>query len=439
MKVTVFGTGYVGLVTGVCLADLGNEVICVDINAEKIAYLKSGHSPIHEQGMDELLNKLIPSGQISFTTDMAKGVEHGEYLFIAVGTPADADGAADLQYVYAVAKSIGEHLNHYAVVIDKSTVPVGTGDEVKNIIQKELKKRSNNIEFDVISNPEFLKQGDAIRDFVRSDRIIIGFDDQRALEKMQKLYQPLQSKVITMDVRSAELTKYAANAFLATKISFINDISLLAEKLEVDVENVRIGIGSDLRIGKDFLHAGCGYGGSCFPKDVKALVWMARDCGFDVPLFEAVENINNRQKHLLFNRLEQHFKNKLENKTIALWGLAFKPNTDDMRDAPSRTLLEALWKARAKVRAYDPAAMKEAERIYGKRSDFILCDDPYETLVGADLLVVITEWEEFRQPDFALIKQTLKQPVVFDGRNLYDPKTMDQLGIDYYCIGRKRA
>lgn len=438
MKVTVFGTGYVGLVTGVCIADLGNEVVCVDVDTNKIACLKSGRSPIHERGMDELLQKHILSKQISFTTDEVAGIEHGEYLFIAVGTPSDASGAADLQHVYAVAHSIGKHLKHYAIVIDKSTVPVGTGDEVKNIIQKELKKRGKNIDFDLVSNPEFLKQGDAIRDFVRSDRIIIGYDNLRGLEKMQKLYQLLQSEIITMDVRSAELTKYAANAFLAAKISFINDIGLLAEKLGVDVENVRVGIGSDPRIGKDFLHAGCGYGGSCFPKDVKALIWMARDCGFDVPLFDAVENINNRQKHLLFNRLEEYFEGNLKGKTIALWGLAFKPHTDDMREAPSRPLIEALWKAGAKVQAYDPAAMREAERIYGKRQDFILYDGSYEALPGADVLVIVTEWDEFRQPDFTLIKSSLKTPVIFDGRNLYDPKAMGQLGIDYHCIGRKQ-
>jgi len=439
MKVTVFGSGYVGLVTGICLADFGNEVVCVDTNVEKIAMLKDGRSPIYERGMDELLQKHIKSGQIGFTTDIEFGVAHGEYIFIAVGTPSNAAGAADLQYVYAVANSIGEHLKHYAVVINKSTVPVGTGDEVKKIIERKLRERKVVVDFDIISNPEFLKQGDAIQDFMQSDRIILGFDNKRALEKMQTLYQSLSTKIITMDIRSAELTKYAANAFLATKISFINDISLLAEKLGADVAHIRQGIGSDPRIGLDFLQAGCGYGGSCFPKDVKALSWMAGDCGFDVPLFDAVENINNRQKHLLFNRLAQYFADDLKQKTIAIWGLAFKPHTDEMGDAPSRPLLEALWKGKAVVRAYDPVAMKEAARIYGKRKDFVLCNTAIEALVGADALVIVTEWGEFHHPDFTLVKQMLKKPVIFDGRNLYDPQLLRKLGIDYYCIGRLRT
>lgn len=439
MKVTIFGTGYVGLVTGICLAEIGHDVVCVDTNPDKITMLKSGKSPIYERGLDELLAKNLAAKKIEFTTDAAYGIKHGEYIFIAVGTPSAKDGSADLQYVYAVAKSIGQNLDHAAIVINKSTVPVGTGDKVKAILQEELNQRSLNLKFSMVSNPEFLKQGDAIKDFMQSDRIIIGAENDDTLERMHILYEPLKSKVIFMNIRSAELSKYAANAFLATKISFINEIAQFSEKFGADISSIRAGIGSDPRIGMDFLHAGCGYGGSCFPKDVNALIWMAREYGIETPLFNAVESINLRQKHLIFNRLKNYFGNDLEGKIIALWGLAFKPNTDDMRDAPSKILLESLWRAGIKVQAYDPVAMAEAKRIYGERADFKLCKTMAEALEDADVLVIITEWDEFRKADFSLIKNKLRHPVVFDGRNLFDPKSMESLGIDYYCIGRNKA
>lgn len=436
MKLTVFGTGYVGLVTGTCLAEIGHDVVCVDTNVDKINMLQQGRSPIYERGLDEMLSKNLAAKRIVFTDNTVAGIEHGDYFFIAVGTPSSLDGSADLQYVYAVAKSLGQTLRRKAVVINKSTVPVGTGDKVKSIIQKELSKRGVEINFDVVSNPEFLKQGDAIKDFMQSDRIIIGADNEAAFQLMYKLYEPLQAKIVSMDIRSAELSKYAANAFLATKISFMNEIAKFAEKFGADVDKIRLGIGSDPRIGYDFLYAGCGYGGSCFPKDVSALIWMAREYGIESPLLNSVENINLRQKHLIFNRLKKCFGD-LEDRVIALWGLAFKPNTDDMREAPSRALIESLWRVGAKVQAYDPVAMDEAERIYGKRKDFMLCKTATEALENADALVVITEWDEFRSPDFALIKSKLRAPIILDGRNLYDPQEMKDLGIDHYCIGRK--
>ncbi len=437
MKITVFGTGYVGLVTGICLAEIGHNVVCVDINADKINMLQQGKSPIYERGLDELLTNNLAAKRIVFTTDGVFGINHGDYLFIAVGTPSANDGSANLQYVYAVARDIGKNLNHNAIIVNKSTVPVGTGDKVKVIIQKELDKRKSSISFDVVSNPEFLKQGDAVKDFMKSDRIIIGANNEEVLKKTCDVYEPIKAKIVKMDVRSAELSKYAANAFLATKISFINEIAQFAESFGADIERIREGIGSDPRIGYDFLHAGCGYGGSCFPKDVNALIWMAREHGLESPLFNAVENINLRQKHLIFNRLKKRFGD-LENRTIALWGLAFKPNTDDMRDAPSKVLLESLWRVGAKVQAYDPVAMSEAERIYGKRDDFKVCKNSTEALENADALVIITEWDEFRHPDFALIKTKLREPVILDGRNLFSPREMEDLGVEYYGIGRKK-
>lgn len=438
MKITVFGTGYVGLVTGVCLAEIGHDVICVDTNTDKINMLKNAKSPIYERGLDELLAKNIAAKKIEFTTDAIYGIKQSEYLFIAVGTPSSNDGSADLQYVYAVAKSIGQNLDHAAVIVNKSTVPVGTGDKVRAILTKEFAKRGVNFEFDVVSNPEFLKQGDAIKDFMQSDRIIIGAENENTLKRMHLLYEPLKAKVISMNVRSAELSKYAANAFLATKISFINEIAQFSEKFGADVFSIREGIGSDTRIGMDFLHAGCGYGGSCFPKDVSALIWMAREHGIETPLFNAVESINLRQKHLIFNQLKKYFGDDLEGKVIALWGLAFKPNTDDMRDAPSKVLLESLWRAGIKVQAYDPVAMAEAKRIYGEHADFVLCKNTAETLENADALIIVTEWDEFRRPDFNLIKSKLHHPVIFDGRNLFEPSMIKSLGFDYYCIGRKK-
>jgi len=437
MKVTVFGTGYVGLVTGICLAEIGHDVICVDTNVDKINGLRQGKSPIYEPGLDELLAKNLRSKKIIFITDAITGVHHGDYLFIAVGTPSASDGSADLQYVYAVARSIGQNLNHNAIIINKSTVPVGTGDKVKAIIKKELLKRQSHFAFDIVSNPEFLKQGDAVNDFMHSDRVIIGSDSEEVFKRMCALYEPLQTKIVEMDVHSAELSKYAANAFLATKISFINEIAQFAEKFGADVEKVRLGIGSDSRIGNHFLLAGCGYGGSCFPKDVNALVWMAREFGIESPLFNAVENINLRQKHLIFNRLKKYFGD-LEGKVIALWGLAFKPNTDDMREAPSRVLLESLWRVGVTVQAYDPVAMSEVEKIYGKRNDLRLYKTRDEVLNNADALVIVTEWEEFRKPDFKAIKSQLHVPVIFDGRNLFNPQDMQDLGIEYYCVGRKK-
>lgn len=439
MNITIIGTGYVGLVTGVCFSELGYNVLCVDTDERKIKMLREGKSPIYEPGMDEMLAKNIQAGRVIFTTDLVDGVNKGDFIFIAVGTPSAAYGSADLQYVYSVAGTIGKHLSKDAIIVNKSTVPVGTGDTVKNIIQEELDKRKSNAKFAVVSNPEFLKQGDAIRDFMQSDRVIIGADDDAVLKKMCDLYNPLKSKIVTMDIRSAELSKYAANAFLATKISFINEMAMLSEKLGANIESIRHGIGTDSRIGLDFLRAGCGYGGSCFPKDVKALMWMARECGMEVPLFDAVENINLRQKCIIFNRLRKHFNNKLRGKTIALWGLAFKPQTDDMRDAPSKVLLELLWHEGAIVRAYDPVAMDVAKNIYGERPDFILCKNAMDALENADVLVVVTEWEEFKKQDIGAIKNKLRAPVIFDGRNIYNSAKMHEHGIKYSSIGREKS
>ena len=436
MKVTVFGTGYVGLVTGVCLAEIGHEVLCVDVDAAKLKLIEAGKSPIYEPGLDELLTKNLTAGRFKVTLDALAGVQFGDFIFIAVGTPAAADGTADLHYVYNVAENIGKFLDHEAIIVDKSTVPVGTGDHVEAIIGRELAKRNLKHHFAVVANPEFLKQGDAVRDFLHADRIIVGSGDEVALQKMQELYRNLnQVKVITMDRRSAELTKYAANAFLATKISFINEIAQFAEKFGADVAKIRDGIGSDPRIGYHFLRAGCGYGGSCFPKDVSALIGLAREYGIESPLFNAVENINLRQKHLLFNRVHQYLGN-LEGKRIALWGLAFKPDTDDMREAPSRVLMESLWRTRAIVQAYDPVAEGTTRKLYGERNDLILCATKEETLQNADLLVIVTEWKEFLQVDWNLVKNSLRFPVVFDGRNLFEKKALAKYGIEYHGIGR---
>lgn len=438
MKVTIFGSGYVGLVSGICLAEIGHEVVSVDTDEKKIEMLRHGESPIFENGLDELLEKNLAAKKISFTTDAKQGIEHGDYIFIAVGTPSASDGTADLRYVYEVARTIGKNLNKYAVVINKSTVPVGTADKVSNLIKKELTKRKIDIKFDMASNPEFLKQGDAVKDFMCSDRLIIGAETEEVLNKMFKLYESLDTRIVTMDIRSAEVSKYAANAFLATKISFVNEIAQFAEKFDADIHKIKEGIGTDSRIGSAFLNAGCGYGGSCFPKDVKALIWMAREHGIESPLFNAVEDINLRQKYLISSRLQSYFNEDLEGKIIALWGLAFKPNTDDMREAPSKVLLESLWRLEAKVQAYDPVAMKEAERIYGKRGDFKLCETAEDALEGADVLVIVTEWDEFKSPDFEMIKSKLKNPVIFDGRNLFSPTTMKEMGIKYHGIGCKK-
>ncbi|MGB5064611.1 MAG: UDP-glucose/GDP-mannose dehydrogenase family protein [Candidatus Competibacter sp.] len=439
MKITIFGSGYVGLVTGACFAEVGNDVLCVDVDPRKVDMLQRSEIPIHEPGLDEVVQRNSAAGRLRFTTDLAEGVAHGLFQFIAVGTPPDEDGSADLQHVRAVARSIGQHLEEYRVVINKSTVPVGTADMVRETIAEVLAERGRDIPFSVVSNPEFLKEGAAIQDFMRPDRIIVGSDDHRATVQLRNLYAPFnrnRDRLIEMDVRSAELSKYAANAMLATKISFMNEIANLAERLGADIEKVRVGIGADPRIGYHFIYPGAGYGGSCFPKDVKALEYTARAAGYEAALLQAVEAVNERQKNVLFDKIRRHFRGELRGRTFAVWGLAFKPGTDDMREAPSRNLLEALWNAGCAVRAYDPAAMGEARRLYGERPDFHLCEQPMAALAGADALVIVTEWILFRSPDFAAIRQALKQPAIFDGRNLYDPDDLREQGFAYYAIGR---
>ncbi len=444
MKVTIFGTGYVGLVTGACLAEVGHHVVCVDIDQKKIDGLKNGVMPIYEPGLDTIVVENYKEGRLSFTTDIEEGVKHAEIQFIAVGTPPDEDGSADLQYVVAVARSIGQFMDDDKIIIDKSTVPVGTGDKVAAAVTEELSKRKLHtpyIPFHVVSNPEFLKEGAAVNDFMKPDRIIIGTDNVEVEKKIRELYAPFNrnhERIIFMDVHSAELTKYAANSLLATKISFMNEIANLAERLGADIENVRLGIGSDPRIGYQFIYPGCGYGGSCFPKDVQALARTASEVGYEAELLNAVEAVNYRQKEVLFDKITTHFKGKeaLKDKTVALWGLAFKPNTDDMREASSRTLMEALWDAGASVKAYDPEAMEETQRIYGKRDDLELMGTKEACLKNADMLVVCTEWKQFRAPNFDDIKSNLSEAVIFDGRNLYEPELMKTKGFAYYAIGR---
>jgi UDPglucose 6-dehydrogenase len=442
MRVTIFGTGYVGLVTGTCLAEVGNDVVCVDVDADKIARLERGEIPIFEPGLEPLVRANHASGHLRFTTDADAAIAHAQIIFIAVGTPPDEDGSADLSHVLTVARTIGRTLARHVVVVDKSTVPVGTADAVRAAIAGELAVRDVSVEFDVVSNPEFLKEGDAVQDCLRPDRIVIGADSARAIESLKTLYAPFNrnhERIVLMDVRSAELTKYAANAMLATKISFMNEIANIAEQVGADVEQVRRGIGSDPRIGYHFIYPGAGYGGSCFPKDVKALEYTARAHGCEPRLLSAVEAVNAAQKRKLFALLERHFEGRLQGRTIALWGLAFKPNTDDMREAPSRTLLEQLWDAGASVRAHDPEAAGETARLYGKRADLVLCDQQYAALDGADALVIVTEWKAFRSPDFERIKATLKHAVVFDGRNIFEPKAVEAAGLAYYGIGRGRS
>ena len=438
MKVTLFGSGYVGLVTAACLADAGNDVVCVDVDERKVEMLCRGEVPIHEPGLEPIVLRNLAAGRLMFTCDAARGVAHGVFQLIAVGTPPEEDGSADLRHVLAVARTIGEHMSEYKLVIVKSTVPVGTSDRVRTTLRSELVRRGLIIEHDTVSNPEFLKEGAAITDFMKPDRIVVGADSERAEQLMRTLYEPFtrnHDRMIVMDVRSAELTKYAANAMLATRISFMNELANLAEEVGADIESVRHGIGSDPRIGYAFIYPGIGYGGSCFPKDVKALVRSAVEAGCGTAILQAVEEVNERQKGRLFAKIEAHFGD-LAGKTIAVWGLAFKPNTDDMREAASRVLLESLWAAGAAVRAYDPAAMPEARRIYGKRARLELCLSAMGALDGADALAIVTEWPEFRSPSFASIRQVLREAVIFDGRNLYDPGQMASEGFRYYAIGR---
>ncbi|MBE0435564.1 MAG: UDP-glucose/GDP-mannose dehydrogenase family protein [Methylomicrobium sp.] len=440
MKITVFGSGYVGLVTGTCLAEVGNDVICMDIDVTKIEKLKQGIIPIYEPGLEAMVKENQEAGRLRFTVDAKEAVGHGLFQFIAVGTPPDEDGSADLQYVLAVAKSIAQHMEGYRVVIDKSTVPVGTADKVKETMTHVLQERGKkDVEFDVVSNPEFLKEGAALDDFMKPDRIVVGTDNPRTAELLKALYAPFnrsRERVITMDIRSAELTKYAANAMLATKISFMNELANLAEKLGADIEHVRQGIGSDSRIGYSFIYPGCGYGGSCFPKDVKALERTAKQVGYQAELLNAVENVNDRQKKRLFEKIQQHYNGNLKGKVFAIWGLSFKPNTDDMREAPSRVLLEALIDAGATVRVYDPEALEEAKRIYGNKNGLIYTEDQNEALEDADALAIVTEWKQFRSPDFDHLSQTLRDKVIFDGRNMFEPAFVKQSGLAYYAIGR---
>lgn len=441
MKVTVVGTGYVGLVSGTCLAEVGNDVLCLDVDPEKIRVLNEGGIPIFEPGLLEMVRRNVAAGRLRFTTSVEESVAHGSIQFIAVGTPPDEDGSADLQYVTAAARNIGRFMTGYKVVVDKSTVPVGTGAKVGAAIAEELAARGQQIDFSVVSNPEFLKEGAAVEDFMRPDRIVIGAEDERAIELMRALYAPFQrnhERLIVMDVRSAELTKYAANAMLATRISFMNELANLAEKLGADIEHVRQGIGSDPRIGYHFLYPGCGYGGSCFPKDVQALQRTARlDAGVELKVLNAVEEANDAQKRVLTAKVKARFGDDLGGRKFAVWGLAFKPNTDDMREAPSRYLLADLFAAGATVAAYDPVAMHEAQRVFGDEPRLTYAESPAAALDGADALVIVTEWKEFRSPDFAVLLAKLKSPVIFDGRNLYEPKLPRSYGFEYFAIGRK--
>ena len=439
MRVTIFGTGYVGLVTGACLADAGNHVLCVDIDAVKVERLNKGEIPIYEPGLENVVRRSREAGRLSFTTDAAAGVAHGLFQFVAVGTPPDEDGSADLQHVLAVARTIGEHLEDYRIVVNKSTVPVGTADKVKAEVAAALERRGLTIEFDVVSNPEFLKEGAAVEDFMKPDRIIVGTDNPRTAELLRSLYDAFNrnhDRLLLMDIRSAELTKYAANAMLATRISFMNELANVAERVGADIEHVRLGIGSDPRIGYEFIYPGCGYGGSCFPKDVRALVASAASAGYGAEVLKSVEAVNDRQKHVLFEKMRAYFSGDLSGKVVALWGLAFKPNTDDMREASSRVLMESLWAAGAAVRAYDPVAHAEVRRLYGDRADLVVCGKAEEAVKGADVLAIVTEWREFRSPDFEMVKGSLREPAVFDGRNLYDPAILKRHGLKYFAIGR---
>ncbi len=442
MKLTVIGTGYVGLVSGACLADVGNQVLCLDLDVKKIDLLKSGGIPIYEPGLKEIVANNVAAGRLKFTTSIEESVAFGDIQMIAVGTPPGEDGSADLQYVVAAARNVGRYMTSPKIIMDKSTVPVGTADRVRAAISEELSARSSSLSFSVVSNPEFLKEGAAVEDFMRPDRIVIGADSDVAVEAMRKLYAPFQrnhDRLMVMDIRSAELTKYAANAMLATRISFMNELALLAEKLGADIESVRKGIGSDPRIGYHFLYPGIGYGGSCFPKDVQALQRTATQSGMDLKLLEAVERVNYAQKHVLTQKVVKQFGEDLTGKTFAVWGLAFKPNTDDMREAPSLVLIDDLTKRGAKVVAFDPVAATEAKHLLAANAAVSFADSAMAALSGADALAIVTEWKTFRAPDFAAIKAALKSPVIFDGRNLYEPDTMEEQGFRYFPIGRKQA
>ena len=441
MKVTVFGIGYVGLVQAAVLAEVGHDVVCVDVDQAKVDNLKKGIIPIYEPGLTPLVTSNYEGGRVDFTTDAKMGIEHGELIFIAVGTPPDEDGSADLKYVLAVAETVATHMQNHKIIINKSTVPVGTADRVSAKVSETLESLGKAVTFDVVSNPEFLKEGAAVNDCMRPDRIIIGTQSEKAEKKLRELYAPFNrnhDKVIVMDIRSAELTKYAANCMLATKISFMNEMANLAERFGADIENVRRGIGSDPRIGYQFIYPGCGYGGSCFPKDVQALIRSANQVGYQAKVLESVEAVNYTQKEKLFEYISGHFDGDLKGKTIALWGLSFKPNTDDMREASSRVLMELLWEQGATVQAYDPEAMEETQRIYGDQEGLTLCGTKEQALKGADALAICTEWKEFRSPDFDVVTNTLKHPVVFDGRNLYEPEMLERYGLIYYAIGRGR-
>src|SRR5450830_1139702 len=440
MKITVIGSGYVGLVSGACLAELGNDVLCLDVDPRKIAILQQGGVPIYEPGLEDVIKDNVASGRLRFTTDVAESVAHGLVQMIAVGTPSGEDGSADLQYVIAAARAIGRGMNEYKVIVDKSTVPVGTAEKVNQAVQEELDKRGVKTGFSVVSNPEFLKEGSAIDDFNRPDRIVIGAEDEQAIRVMREMYTPFQrnhDRLLVMDIKSAELTKYAANAMLATRISFMNELANVADKLGADIESVRKGIGSDSRIGYDFLYAGCGYGGSCFPKDVKALIKTAQDdAGMTMQVLTAVEAANDAQKHVLGTKVKARFGDNLAGKHFAVWGLAFKANTDDMREATSREVIKDLLAAGATVTAYDPVAMAEAQHSFANTPGLSYADNQTDALANADALVIVTEWKEFRSPDFDHIKATLKHPVIFDGRNMYDPKLVRSMGFEYLAIGR---
>ncbi|KUJ83642.1 UDP-glucose/GDP-mannose dehydrogenase family protein [Microbulbifer flavimaris] len=440
MNVTVFGTGYVGLVQAAVLAEAGNKVVCIDIDEDKITRLKQGHIPIYEPGLEPMVRESIATGNLSFSTDAAVGVEHGELIFIAVGTPPDEDGSADLRHVLTVADTIATDMTVKKYIINKSTVPVGTADKVRATVTKRLTERGlAELPFDVISNPEFLKEGSAVADCMRPDRIIIGTSERESEQKLRHLYAPFNrnhEKILVMDVKSAELTKYAANCMLATKISFMNEMANIADKVGADIEAVRRGIGSDPRVGYQFIYAGIGYGGSCFPKDVKALISSAEQLGLSAEILAAVESRNEQQKHYMAEKVLEHFDGDVQGKVFALWGLSFKPNTDDMREAPSRVLMERLWEKGARVRAFDPEAMEECQRIYGDREDLELCGTKEAALKGADALIVATEWQQFKALDTAEVKNLLRAPVVFDGRNQYEPEEMEEAGFCYYCVGR---